>query len=148
MPFKGTFKPKNPEKYLGDPYNIVYRSSWEQVMMRYCDQNAKVIRWASEEFSIPYRSPLDGQIHRYFPDFWLVVEKRDGNRETLVIEVKPKSQCMEPKRGKKRTSTFLHEVATYGVNDAKWKAATAFCEDRRWKFIIFTEDELAIMYSK
>jgi hypothetical protein len=114
--------------------------------MQYCDRNEKVIRWASEEFAIPYRSPLDGEIHRYFPDFWLEVQKTDGNRQTLVIEVKPKSQCIEPKRGKKRSATFIREVATYGVNDAKWNAAKNFCDDRQWKFVVMTEHDLGLAF--
>lgn len=145
MSFKGRFKPKNPEKYKGDANKIIYRSSWEQRFMRYCDDNPNITRWASEEFSIPYRSPLDGKLHRYFPDFWVEVVKKDsGNVEYMVIEVKPKNQCTPPERGKKQMRTYIKEVARWGVNDSKWKAAEDFCIDRGWKFVIFTEDDLAM----
>lgn len=147
MSFKGKFKCRNPEKYKGDANHIVYRSSWEQRFMRYCDANPKILRWQSEEFSIPYISPLDGKIHRYYPDFWIEMEKKDGNVECLVIEVKPKSQTIPPERGNKQRRTYIKEAVRFGVNDAKWNSAKLFCEDRGWKFVIFTEDDLA-MYSK
>jgi hypothetical protein len=35
-------------------------------------------------------------------------------------------------------------VKTYGVNEAKWKAAKSFCADRGWNFIIMTEKELGV----
>ena len=31
---------------------------------------------------------------------------------------------------------------TYGVNEAKWKAAREFCQDKGWEFRIITEAEL------
>ena len=58
--YKGFFKPKNPIKYKGDPTNIIYRSSWEQRCMVYFDLNLNVLEWQSEEFFIPYKSPIDG----------------------------------------------------------------------------------------
>ena len=67
--YKGVFKPKNPSKYRGDPTNIIYRSRWELLFMRYLDNNSGIKEWASEELIIPYRSPIDGRVHRYFPDF-------------------------------------------------------------------------------
>ena len=48
MSYKGIYKPENPKKYLGDPNKIVYRSLWERKMFRYCDTNAKVLKWASK----------------------------------------------------------------------------------------------------
>jgi hypothetical protein len=37
-------------------------------------------------------------------------------------------------------------VTTWGVNEAKWKAAKEFCFNRGWKFQIFTEKELGIKF--
>ena len=71
MSYKGRYIPKNPNKYKGDPTNIIYRSSWELKLMRYLDEHSDVVQWASEEFFIPYKSPIDGRYHRYFPDFWM-----------------------------------------------------------------------------
>ena len=145
-PYQGYFKPKNPQKYKGDPTNIIYRSSWELKLMRYLDEHKDVIRWCSEEIVIPYRSPIDGKIHRYFPDFLVTKINSQGLQETALIEVKPKSQTQPPKRQQKITKRYLTEVKTWGVNEAKWCAATEYCKDRGWQFHIFTEKELGIKF--
>ena len=62
--YKGFFKPKNPQKYRGDPTNIIYRSGWELKLMLYLDEHKDVVNWGSEELIIPYRSPIDGKVHR------------------------------------------------------------------------------------
>jgi hypothetical protein len=152
MSYKGSFKPKHPEKYKGDPNKIIYRSSWERKVMNFLDQNDQVLEWASEEFSIPYRSPLDGELHRYFPDFWVKTQRADGKVEISVIEVKPhKENPLDengnvkplPQRGKNKLMRYyLKEVARWGVNEAKFQAATAFCEDRGWVFKVLTEKDI------
>ena len=144
MSYKGYFKPRNPSKYMGDPTTIIYRSSWELKLMRYLDSHSDVIKWASEEFSIPYVSPIDGKVHRYFPDF--LVKKRNQNKsiETVVIEVKPKIQTTAPTVQKKANKRYIREVYTWGVNSAKWEAAKRYCDHREWKFVIMTENELGI----
>jgi hypothetical protein len=144
MSYKGYFKPRTPDKYLGNPSNIIYRSLWELKFMRYLDSHPQIISWASEEFSIPYRSPLDGKIHKYYPDFFIKKITPDGKQETLVIEIKPKAQIVEPKVQSKVTKRYLKEVATYGVNAAKWKAAIEYCKDRNWEFKVMTENELGV----
>ena len=146
MSYKGYFKPRNPSKYMGDPTTIIYRSSWELKLMRYLDSHSDVIKWASEEFSIPYVSPIDGKVHRYFPDF--LVKKRNQNKsiETVVIEVKPKIQTTAPTVQKKANKRYIREVYTWGVNSAKWEAAKRYCDYREWKFVIMTEHELGIKF--
>lgn len=144
MSYKGFFKPKNPAKYRGDPSKIIYRSSWELKLMVYLDGHQDVLTWASEEFCIPYRSPLDNKIHRYFPDFKITKKLPNNTIETIVIEVKPRSQSIPPTLQKKPTKRYLREVMTYGINEAKWKAAKEYCEDRKWKFMVMTEKELGI----
>lgn len=144
--YKGYFKPKNPQKYRGNPTNIIYRSRWELKLMTHLDDHKDVIEWSSEEFFIPYRSPVDNRIHRYFPDFYVKKINRHGIVETVVIEVKPLAQTMEPKRPAKQNRRYITEVMTYGVNQAKWKAAREFCADRKWSFQIFTEKELGINF--
>lgn len=144
MSYKGYFKPKNPNKYLGNPSNIVYRSLWELKFMRYLDAHPNVISWASEEFSIPYVSPIDKKIHKYYPDF-LVKKKIDtGLIETVIIEIKPAAQSKEPRVQNTRSRKYIKEVMTWGINSAKWKAAEEFCNDRKWKFMVLTENELGI----
>lgn len=147
MSYKGKFKPKNPSKYKGDPTTIIYRSRWELKLMNYLDNNPEIVSWSSEELTIPYVSPLDNKIHRYYPDF-VVKKKVDGTdkTETMVIEVKPYKETMEPKKQDKMSKSYLYEVKTWGINSSKWKSAKEFCEDRKWKFVILTEHELGIKF--
>lgn len=140
--YKGKFKPKNPQKYNGDPTNIIYRSLWERKCMVKFDENPNVLEWRSEEIAIPYISPIDNKIHRYFPDFLIKVVTKEGSKKTYLIEVKPKSQTKEPKKKKRITQAYLREVTEWGKNSAKWKAAENYCFDRGWEFKILTEDEI------
>jgi hypothetical protein len=143
MSRKGTFKPRNPKKYVGDPNNIIYRSSWELRFMQYLDKHPDVINWASEELAIPYYSPVDKKVHRYFPDFIIKRKSATSSKEeTLVIEIKPKIQTAAPKN--RSSKSYIKEVMTYGINTAKWKAAKEFCDDRKWTFMVLTEKELGI----
>ena len=142
--YKGTYRPNNTAKYLGDPSNIIYRSSWELKFMKYCDSNDNVLRWGSEELAIPYISPADWKKHRYFPDFFIEVKKTNGTITKYLVEVKPKYQTQEPKTQTRVTKRYVTEVVTYAVNKAKWKAAEEFCLDRSWEFMILTEHELKV----
>jgi|TARA_R110000803_G_scaffold22535_1_gene55990 hypothetical protein len=141
---KGRYKPKNPKKYNGDPSNVIYRSSWEYRCMVYFDLNPNVLMWESEELIIPYKSPKDGRMHRYFPDFRIRVRTKAGLTQTILIEVKPFYQTQPPKIQSRRTKKYINEVMTYGVNTSKWHAAEEYCKDRQWKFQIITENELNI----
>ena len=107
------------------------------------DLSEKVLKWASEEISIPYISPMDNDWHRYFPDFFVLLDTEQGPRG-VVIEVKPDAQTKPPKQQKRMTKRYLREVMTYGVNDAKWKAAREFCKNKNWDFRIMTEHDLNI----
>ena len=141
---KGRYIPRNIRKYRGDYKNIIYRSSWELKFMKYCDLNDSILEWGSEEIIIPYRSPLDNRIHRYFVDFYIKVEDMNGQIKKYLIEVKPKRQTAPPPKPKRQTKRYISEVTEYAKNQAKWKAATEFCEDRQWSFMIITEDELKV----
>ena len=138
---QGKFVPKNPNKYRGDISNIVYRSGYEVKFMNWCDLNSDVTQWSSEEIVIPYRSPLDNKLHRYFVDFYVKIQDK-----VYLIEVKPDRFTREPAIPKRKTKRFLNEVAQYAVNQAKWKAAREVCADRNWEFKIITEKELGISY--
>jgi len=144
MAYRGLFKPSNPQKYVGDYKNIIYRSSWECRVMNWLDKNPDIISWASEELSIPYFSPVDNRWHRYFPDFLVKIKTRDGKLKTMMLEVKPHKQTKEPEKKKRVTKQYLNEVMTWGVNQAKWKAATEYCLDRGWEFKILTEQHLGL----
>jgi len=143
MSYSGKFIPKNPNKYVGDPNNIVYRSSWECRCMSYFDRTDEIISWASEELVIPYRSPVDGRMHRYFPDFIIRVKTGDKTK-TIMIEVKPYKQTQPPKQRSRVTKQYITEITTWGVNQAKWKAAEEYCKDRNWEFSILSEIDLGI----
>jgi len=144
MSYKGKFRPKNHKKYVGDFREVIYRSSWELKFMQYCDSNKSIVKWSSEEIVIPYRSPVDNRVHRYFPDFYVKYRDVKGNYQEKVIEIKPAKQVKEPKVQKRRTKRYVSEVFTYATNKAKWEAAEDFCKDRRWQFQILTEKELGI----
>lgn len=144
MAYSGIFRPSNPQKYVGDHTNIIYRSSWEARCMDWFDKNPNIISWASEEVIVPYVSPVDGKWHRYFPDFLVKMKGKDGKTKTMMIEVKPKRQAQPPKPMKRVTKRYITEVATYGVNQAKWKAAEEYCKDRTWEFRVITEDDLGL----
>ena len=146
MSYKGRYNPVNPNKYKGNSQNIIYRSLWERKFMVYCDTNDKILEWGSEEIIIPYISPWDGKVHRYFPDFYIKVRQSSGNLKKFIIEVKPKKQTRPPKPVERKTKRWINEVGTFGINEAKWKHATKWCKDNDMEFKILTEEELGIRY--
>ena len=144
MAYKGKYYPSFPRKYKGDPTNIIYRSLWERKFMVYCDKNAKILEWGSEEIALPYISPHDSRVHRYFPDFYIKVQENTGKIKRYLIEVKPKKQTKPPAKPKRQTKGYIREAFEYARNQAKWKAAREFCADRMWEFKVITEQELDI----
>ena len=147
MAYKGKYIPINRKKYVGNSSQVIYRSLWERKLMVYCDRNEKVIEWGSEEVIVPYRSPREGKMHRYFPDFYMKVKQTNGTYKKFIIEVKPKAQCKEPiKSPKRKTKRWYNEVKTWGINQAKWKSAIDYCENRGMEFKILTEDHLNPQY--
>jgi hypothetical protein len=141
--YKGKFTPQNPQKYNGNPDNIIYRSSWELRCMKWFDDNPNIIWWSSEELAIPYYSPVDKRMHRYFPDFIIKVKRKDDTIMTYVVEVKPEAQTKKPTQ-KRKTKQYIKESITYVVNQMKWKAADEFCHAHGWEFKIVTEKDLGI----
>ena len=138
---QGIFIPQYPEKYVGNK-KPTYRSGMEQKFMRWCDSNPNVLRWTSETVVVPYRSPVDHKMHRYFIDNAVSIKEGDKTAYYLV-EIKPACQTTKPtKHGNKKESTILYEQATWLVNESKWEAAKKFADERGWKFIIITENEL------
>ena len=100
--YQGKYKVKNYQKYKGDPTNVIYRSSWELKFLKYCDLNDNVLEFGSEEVIVPYMSPLDNRIHRYFPDFYIKVREKNGKIKKYLIEIKPKKQVIGPSKNPKR----------------------------------------------
>jgi hypothetical protein len=144
MSYKGKYKPTYPEKYKGNPTNIIYRSLWERKFMKYCDLNENILEWGSEEIALPYRSPLDGRVHRYFPDFYIKVKENSGQIKKYIIEIKPQKQTIPPPKPKRQTKKYLYEAYEYAKNQAKWEAAKDWCLDRGYEFKVLTENELGI----
>ena len=144
MAYRGKYYPSFPKKYKGDPTNIIYRSLWERKFMVYCDKNTKILEWGSEEIALPYISPHDSRVHRYFPDFYIKVQENTGKIKRYLIEVKPLKQPTKPKRPKRQTKGYIREAFEYARNQAKWKAAREYCADRMWEFKVITEKELDI----
>ena len=140
MSYKGRFRPHNPEKYKGNPTTIIYRSLWELKFMRYLDADKRVLEWSSEEFFIPYKDPSSNRVRRYFPDF-----KARTNEKTVIFEIKPYKQTLQPlKENYKTENKFIKDILTYATNNAKWKAAVAYCDERKWEFKVMTEYQLGL----
>jgi len=137
---QGYYVPRNPAKYLGNPSDIVYRSSWEEKAMRFFDNNPNVLRWSSEPLAIQYVKPTDGKIHRYFPDFWIEVKNANGVIIQELIEIKPEKETMLSKSRSKKGR--LLENTTFAINAAKWTAASNWCKNHGIKFRILTEKDL------
>lgn len=139
MYHKRKYVPIHPEKYAGDPSNIIMRSSWETKFAIWCDKNPQILKWSSEETVIPYISPVDGRLHRYFIDFKI----KTVNNKTYLVEIKPMKQT-QPPQGSRKTKKLLAEMQTYLVNQAKWDAAQKWAADRNYEFKVLTEYELGL----
>jgi hypothetical protein len=142
MAYKGKFTPKNPNKYRGDSTNVIFRSLWELKVMKQLDENPSILEWSSEEVVVPYYDPSTMRRRRYFPDFLVKAKKTDGTIQTMMLEVKPKAQTIEPKVQKRKTKKYITEVTTWVTNQSKWEAAKEYCIDRGWEFKLITEDNL------
>lgn len=132
---QGIFTPKNPHKYVGK-HAPKYRSGWELTFMTFCDSNEHVHHWASEAIKIPYRSPLDGKIHQYIPDFFVVYQNKFGKNVAEVVEIKPKKQSLVESKASSRDRLVV------AVNHAKWASAMAYCKNQGYVFRVITEDDL------
>lgn len=110
--------------------------------MTHLDDNPNVVGWSNEEIVIPYLSPVDNKWHRYFPDFLVKIRNKEGNVDCMILEVKPASQSAPPQKRSKVTKSYIREVVTWGVNEAKWNAAVEYCKDRKWTFKVITENEI------
>ena len=140
MTYKGRYRIKNSSKYRGNPTQIIYRSSWERQVFKWCDNHKDVIEWSSEEIVIPYRCKTDNRLHRYYPDVYIKTNKGE-----YLIEIKPKKETNPPRIRSRKTKRYLTEVMTYIKNTSKWDAAREYCADRGYIFEIWTEETLKRM---
>lgn len=137
--YKGKYNPANRAKYRGKVDDIVYRSSWELAVMKWCDFHPQVKRWSSEEVVIPYFSTMDGKHRRYFMDFYIELD----NGTVYLWEVKPYEQTKPPKPPTRQSpaakARFAEAIYTWKVNLDKWNAADKHAKDKGWIFKVMTE---------
>jgi hypothetical protein len=145
---QGYFPVQYPDKYLGDPRQIIARSSWEAKFMNWCDNHPSVVKWSSEPVAIPYISPIDNKEHKYYVDFYLKVQK-NGVAEDWLIEIKPDSQTKKPSekllegsRTLKKIQQYNWQLRTYIINCAKFAAAQQFAAARGMRFGVAGENFL------
>lgn len=142
MAYRGSWFPKNIEKYKGDPRKITYRSSWEKFMFTWIDNNPDIVKWGSETAIIPYFSNADGKKRKYYMDIWC---KYSDGRE-FFFEIKPEKETRPPVPPSKMTAVakkrYIYEVYTWSVNNDKWKAADKLASERGITFRLITEPAL------
>ena len=138
---QGYYNPVNPFKYVG-PLPIIYRSSWERKVMIFCDTNERVMKWSSEPIEIKYYNILDKKFHKYYPDYFVQIQK-EGNLINYVVEVKPSSQLKKPEPPKRITekvvNSYKRAYETYVMNLCKLDALRKYAEQRNWKVLVITE---------
>jgi hypothetical protein len=133
---RGQYKLKNPDKYIGIKTPI-WRSSWEFAVMKMCDENVNIEKWASESIRIPYRNPLTGKNTIYVPDFFVSFVDKNNMKHAELWEIKPESHAVKEAVGKSKNNQ-----AQFIINMAKWEAARAFCRQQGIAFRIITEHDL------
>lgn len=136
---QGIYVPINKDKFIGK--TATYRSGLELKFFKFCDNNANVIKWGSENVVIPYISPVDNRVHRYFIDNYVVILEGTAIKKYL-IEIKPSKQTAPPNTKYKKQEHLLYEQKQYAVNQAKWKSAREYCSKNGFSFLILTEKEL------
>ncbi len=137
-PQKSRYRVRNRHKYRGNADNVIARSSWERQFFRWCDENPKVVEFSSEEIVIPYKYEADGKWHRYFPDVF--VKFSDGSK--YLIEIKPFSQTIQPKRPNRITRRYKEEVLVWIKNKNKWLAAMEWARKNGMIFEVWSEKKL------
>lgn len=168
--YQGYYKIQHPEKYIGNPNLVVYRSSWELSFCRWCDASPSVIRWSSEPIKVPYydriskleeckklgldpNNPKNWIIKNYNVDFWIELNKGDNNLEKIFIEIKPADKLKKPipplgNCSLKEQKRFNIAAKEYLINEAKWAAMNAWAQKNNAKFYVFTEKTLEKLTGK
>lgn len=149
----GFYRIINEKKYIGNPLECMYRSLWEHNFMVYCDITDEIIRWASENDAIPWMDE-NGKMHKYFPDFYVeIVKKDDENQHKRVFyEIKPHKEIypdfidretggiLPPKKNTlKAYQDFEYKLKTYKNNLLKWHYADEWCKNKHMEFKIIDE---------
>ena len=142
---QGYYKLENPEKYTGDPTEIIYRSTYEYKFCRYCDLTEEIVNWSSEPFSVKYYDPVNRKEREYHLDFFIRVAK-NGTMTNYLVEVKPKDKLtppvMESRQTLKALQQYNQDMEEFIINKAKKEAAEKYAHAMGYKYIIITEDFL------
>lgn len=140
---QGFFRPKNPDKYIGDLSKIIYRSAWELKFLMFCDREERVLKYSIEMVTVPYYNPITKRVNNYTIDFYMELLNEKGEVDKWLIEVKPKKFCFKPEPPKRKTERSLHtykkNLETSFINRAKFTAARGFARDNDMQFGIVTE---------
>lgn len=139
---QGIYEVQNPGKYAGNS-PPTYRSSWEHVFCRFCDNHPAVISWASEPVKIPYKNPLTGRGTVYVPDFVVIYQDKNGKQHGEMIEIKPLKETTMENAGRSKIAQ-----ARVIVNHAKWEAASIFCKKNGLVFRVVNENDIFSATSK
>lgn len=121
-------------KYMGDPTNIIMRSSWEEDFFLMLMNNPNIIRVGSEEFSVKYYNVEKKRFARYFIDFYFEANTATRGFKRFLVEVKPFYQTQPPKR------ETNYSVMSYCVNLKKWESAIRYSRTMGFEFLILTEN--------
>ena len=159
---QGYFVPQlHPEKCLTySPINNenIYRSGLEFNIFQIFDRCDNITRWATECLAVPYRvvnidyclkhkipltSPSALKNANYNIDAWIEITNGKETKKVFV-EIKPYAQTLTPVPPPQdakpaKFKQYNYECKTYIVNQAKWKAAKQFVEERGCEFIVITE---------
>jgi len=158
------YKLRFPEKYVGNPNLIIYRSGWELSFCKWCDISPSIIHWSSEPVHVPYydrvtkleeckkyglnpNDPKNWIIKNYHTDFWIEIDKGNGTIEKIFLDIKPADKLKKPippspDAPLKEQKRFNMLAKEYLINEAKFAAMKAYAEKNGAKFYIFTEDTL------
>lgn len=136
--YKGLYKPRNTDKYLGNVSKLNYRSFWERAVMVWCDINPQIKKWAFECVIANYFHPIENRVARYIVDFLIIFE----NGKEILVEIKPKDQTVEPAKPERRSRAYENKLKTWLINQAKWEAAKILAESNSTTFHVWTEETL------
>lgn len=140
---RGYFKPRNPDKYVGDLNKIEYKSGLELTAFRLFDKHSSIIKWSVESVQIPYR--FRGKYHHYIVDIWAIMKLRDGSIEERLVEIKHSKEVKKPTYKKRKTKTYLENVERWERNMTKWDYAKQYAKGKNMKFMVLTEQKLNTM---
>lgn len=110
-----------------------------------CDENRRILEWASEPFHIPYFHPIKKRKARYYPDYYIKVLQKDGSIKIIIVEVKPEEflpqKIKRPSKfaSRKTWRTYHNKLRNVAVNAAKFEAAKKYCAARGAVYMFVTE---------